>query len=879
MEESLKKRQEEFLSHFPGYRWKIFPDQRIKWKITAPNINRTFDEVLELNRQNASSLYFTPNGRFADSNSVWSQCSLQAQKSSKDCWMNAYVLDFNLIKFPDKTMDTLLEYIVNLLAERIIIKWRYIVKTQKWYHVYFILNHEQRDVIFTAYWYWQLDIVKHMAEMLWADASTKVTNNIWALFRVPYSMYWDLTEAKYVEIVKFQNEYVNVEEVDALRTYIQQYDNMSKAEKRAFQWSNWAKYRNFSNTDIKTVVSKINSLHWWVIKDPKYSDRNSLINRIWDNLYEHPMWRPYQVAWCVNHWDEVATRDMLHKDFWIKELRAKDWSWNIIKVIEWNGYVISFFETSVQLKSFEANNKWDIVEKTKTIFRNNIEVRWKWTTNSTKMWEWDSEKKIYIFMVNWEEKIVQQIPNKRAFNQQYPELFFYGDDNDLWLFFHGLNNCEEIDVINIYERSWYYDDICILWDRCIVWFLWDNKVMLGTNEFDLCNDALQISASEYLERFKECYLDEFSIPVFLSALALAGMNLWNMLEVNPAMLIAGKTGCWKSTVAALLKRMLGYWPTVREMALPGITPQPLKQTASDNAILFLEELTNRVGPTTEELLRNIVNRDKAARGWLEWNTWWAFRSPLWVNWERTFKDESLNNRFCSFIMSPAYWREWATSKINELQKYTAYLDIYNTYINSQDLLADLVLEYKNKLLEKGYPARACDVWCYIFVVNDIFNFKYSFDQLCKYVDVHLSNTGLKETKSFDSILSFERFITVNVINKKINMTVLDTRKPDENWIDRPRLIFNLLFIDDTIYQTHRWALNSTIAEINRKYWQTLFEVDDWGIIWYMCDSRTTGWKHVWEANQFMADMFWRVVSVLPWNITANNHSLIKIDRA
>ena len=50
------------------------------------------------------------------------------------------------------------------------------------------------------------------------------------------------------------------------------------------------------------------------------------------------------------------------------------------------------------------------------------------------------------------------------------------------------------------------------------------------------------------------------------------------------------------------------------MALPGITPQPLKQTASDNAILFLEELTNRVGPTTEELLRNIVNRDKAARG-------------------------------------------------------------------------------------------------------------------------------------------------------------------------------------------------------------------------------------------------------------------------
>ena len=143
-------------------------------------------------------------------------------------------------------------------------------------------------------------------------------------------------------------------------------------------------------------------------------------------------------------------------------------------------------------------------------------------------------------------------------------------------------------------------------------------------------------------------------------------------------------------------------------------------------------------------------------------------------------------------MSPSYWKEWASWKLNELQRYTAYLDIYNTYVNSQDLLADLVVKYKTLLMDKGYPARACDVWCYIFVVNDIFNFKYSSDELCKYVDVHLSNTGLKESKSFDSILSFERFLTVNVINKKINMTVLDYRDEIE-WADRPCLMFNMLF--------------------------------------------------------------------------------------
>ena len=567
MEESYKKRQEEFLSHFPGYWWKIFPDQRAKSWITSPNTNRTFEEVMELNSQSPSWLYFTPNGKFADSNRVWDLCNINNGKACKDEWVYAYVLDFNIIKFPDKTMDTLLPYIKEMLSERLLIKWRYIVRTQKWYHVYFIINHNDRQQAFNSYWYDQLKIVKHIAEQLWADVNSKVTSNIWALFRVPYSVYWKLTECHYIEIVSFQDEYVSLDQIDALRKYLHQYDDMIKAEKRAFQWSNWAKYRNFSNVKMPDIVSKIRSWTDRTIEEPKYSVVNSVVVPIWSDLYEHPMWRPYCYVRCINHWDDVATRDMIQRVFWVREIKPKDWSGNIVKVIEWNWYVISFFETAVQLKKFEANNKWDVVEKTKIIFRNNIEVRWKWNTSSTRMWEWDWEKQIYIFYVNNEEKIIENIPSKRSFNQKYPDLFFYWDDNDLWLFFHWLNNCEEIDNINVYERSWYYDDICILWDRCIVWYLWDDKVMLWDNEFDLANDTEQISAAEYFEKFKECYVEEFSIPVFLSALALAWMNLWNMLEVNPAMLIAWKTWCGKSTVAALLKRMLWYWPSVREMAL------------------------------------------------------------------------------------------------------------------------------------------------------------------------------------------------------------------------------------------------------------------------------------------------------------------------
>jgi len=877
MEESYKKRQEEFLSHFPAYWRKIFPDQHAKSRISTPNKNRTLEECLELNLQNPSSLYFSPNGRFADSNIIWWNCNISSQKACSREWVYAYVLDFNLIKFPDKSMETLLEYIKDILKKRLIIKWRYIVKTMKWYHVYFIINHEDRQKAFETYWYNQLKIVKHMAEMLWADSTTKVTDNVWALFRIPYSVYWNLAEKKYVEIIDFQNEYVNLNEIDNLYNYLQQYEQMNKAEKRAFQWSNWMKFREFSWRPIRDIVSKLWTL--WVMNtdNVEYSELNSVIAPIWSDLFEHPMWRPYELIWCAYHWDEVAARSSLNINFWVREVQAKDWSGKIIKTLEWNWYVISFFEMSVQLKSYVANNKWEIVEKTKIIFRNNIQVKWKWKTTVSRMWETDSERQIFIFYVNNTEKVVENIPSKKEFNKRYPDLFFYWDDNDLWLFFHWLSCCEDIDEINVYERSWYYDNVCILWDRCVVWYLWEDKMMLWDNEFDIANDAIQISASEYLDKFTECYVEEFSIPVLLSAIALAWMNLRDMLEVNPAMLIAWKTWCWKSTVAALLKRMLWYAPTVREMALPGITPQPLKQTASDNAILFLEELTNRVWPGTEELLRNIVNRDKAARWWLEGNTWWRFRSPLRVNWERTFKDESLNNRFCSFIMSPAYWKEWATPKLNDLQKYTAYNDIYNTYVNNKEILWDLVFEYKNRLLDEWYPPRACDVWCYIFVVNEIFNFKFPYEELVKYVDLHLSNTWLKEKKWYDNIIAFERFLTVSIINKKINLTIRETEREWSDWKPKPRLMFDMLFIDDLIYQTSRWFLNAAVSEINKKFWDTVFTVDEWWIIWFMCNVRTADFKFLSERDQFMADMFWRIASVLPYNITSNNRSLIHID--
>ena len=58
-----------------------------------------------------------------------------------------------------------------------------------------------------------------------------------------------------------------------------------------------------------------------------------------------------------------------------------------------------------------------------------------------------------------------------------------------------------------------------------------------------------------------------------------------------------------------------------------------------------------VSEKTEEALRNIINRDKGARGIGVDNAYYNFRSPLFLTGERTLKDESLNNRFVVLVMS------------------------------------------------------------------------------------------------------------------------------------------------------------------------------------------------------------------------------------
>lgn len=853
----------DFLYDFPWYRWKLIPDALAKTDIRNAHVNKPFEEAFFLNEQNASALYFTPNGWYDKENIIWKPINL-VNKVNKDWIINSFILDLPSDSFSnvDDVKKTIEKYLN--------IQWRYIVRVPTWYQVYFVLQKWIWDILIRKYWsqlFKMRDLIYRIMNI--SRRPSRMNDVCYLPWSKVISALWKFD----ITLEDTNDSYVTLQQVIALMDFYSKYKLARVAEWLFLKTIDIQDYCKFDNELYYKELEQYITKHYsWEFE----GKLNLPAPKIWDDIYKIPLRTSlYSYLWCLVEWADWAIRNILKDTFWLWEWALVQLSWDIHQLFAWDWYEIRMMDKMVQLVCQDVNNKWEIHTKVKILFRNNIKVTWKWKTSVAKMWEWDDSINVFIFECKWVEYIVKQFTTKKEFNKQFPSLFFYWNDDDLWLFFHALSEDNSIPDINIYVRSWYYDDICILWDRCIVWDIDNNRILLWNNAFSLVEDEIrQVSIQEYFDKFKSCYNEEFSVPVFMSAIALAWMNLRWMLEVNPAMLIAWKTGCWKSTVAALLKRMLWYWYSVREMALPWVTPQPLKQTAWDNAILFLEELTKKVWTSTEELLRNIVNRDKAARGMLDWNVWFEFRSPIWVNWERTFKDESLNNRFCAFIMSQAYWKQDAQPIINELMWMTAYQEIYETYVNNRDLVETLVFKYREVLSWYWYQGRTCDVWNYILVVNELFWLGYSVDELVWYIDKHLHNIWIWIKKEVDYVLQFERFLAVNMINWKISLTLQDLYKQGENWKE-PRLIFNILFVDDAIYQTSRWTLNSFISEVNWMFDVDLFDIDETGITWYMLDKKANG-KYTRDCDEYIHDMFVRIIGLLPSKVTSWNSSLMRL---
>ena len=75
------------------------------------------------------------------------------------------------------------------------------------------------------------------------------------------------------------------------------------------------------------------------------------------------------------------------------------------------------------------------------------------------------------------------------------------------------------------------------------------------------------------------------------------------------------------------------------------SPQPLKQAATDNFILHLDEFTGTIHPDKESIIRDTINKAKSSRGLQNGsNVDYVYRAGLVVDGERLPQSASVVNR-------------------------------------------------------------------------------------------------------------------------------------------------------------------------------------------------------------------------------------------
>lgn len=837
--------QEHFITKFDNPVFKVYQDwtQKKQKQCKQNNIFVSIEEWLALNNEYPSSFLFTPNGRYGLSNTKWERVTTAKPSQT---YISAIIAKWEWeIKDVDCSM---------------------IISSWETYYYLWILNPKDRKVLYSNYW----DNLLELPTSLVDDIDTV---GIWEFLPYPWSYVWQGISKVEVKIVKDTwkvFDYLDVQRRYLLRT---QREEVARDIKMLLSKNTTVGYYNkILKLNIEEVI---NSTSWdvscedWVIyykgkEVPWYEiEWNRVVYNGCESAYDTPIWNPYEFLYFFYKGNRSLVFTHLARKF---DLFMWEWGkslWKVCQIFSEFQYSIFIYEKWIVISEEKTLKDWTVYEKEKILFRWEIEILWKGYVKQSSMWESDKQR-AYIISVNWEEGMVIPKSNKRDHNKTYKDgLFFYWDDDQLWLFYEALNNDKSIKEIDVYELSWYYKDKVILWGSVVYWELGWDKIMTQ-HTFPNASDLEQITVKEYFEKYREIYNDSLAIPSFLQALALAWMNLWQGFNTYPALLLSGKTGSGKTAMQRILKAMIWYWASARSLSLPGITPQPLKQAASDYSVLFLEELTQKVSPYTEELVRNVVNRDIAARGALEKNIEFNLRAPVFCVGERSFKDESLNNRFVICVTSRKQWKEWGKQDVNTITRFTACDDIYKTYLEKQDVVCDIARRYALDLVDQWVDSRSADTYSYIFAINDIFELGIKNDYLKKIVLSNIKESWFDKPVELWSRDYINKFIIRYVGKRDCAVNAYDTN--DGNWFTYH---FECTLFSDENFQTERVILSSTLLDLNTELWVDRFKLTDtWFIVSYPAMNNLG--KFVNENSQIINDNLSKILDKIP------NNSSVKI---
>lgn len=825
---------QDFLRHFGSPLVLLLPDVEGVNSFSGWTKHNTSNVLADINKTDPYWMFFTPNGNYWSLQKEGIKISRSKDRPGEAPRYNAVVVDVDLKSSSYNTMEELYAHIEQVMYDYSMGP-TFIVQSWGGYHLYWLIKEEDRQAVHDLYGDKVFSIGKKLATFFdWWDSNCQATKIINGLIRVPGSKHRKTSNPIDVFI-----KYAHLEDqvtISMVEKYLKSLWELDKVETvthdaKVITWAkNFTEIKNIPMPEIFAKLEKYPRTYMWMQQTFKIVDGTKIAIIDWDNKLIHTSWYRYRPAKnCINcfsdedhpiderpqwevrpflhhyfHKNNNQVKNFLATEFGVDfENHATDAVETVIQTFNGGDYFIEITDKRVTIhKTVQRWNK--TIDVHDDIFKKSFEIVGKsWVKFHPNGTETDDLQMVYVMRINEELKILYRLPTKKRFNEKYSwYLWFYGEDNDLGLFYESMDKTA-IPEVQVTILNGMYDD-CVILGGKVIYGSNEKRFITPTFEFET-KQSEDISLQEFYKKLCEIYTEEIALPIFLQTIAMAWMNVREWTTVYPAILLTWRTGSGKSSIAEIMKNMLWYAINDRKIALPQITPQPLKIMATDSSILFCDELTANVNERVEESVRNIINRDKWGRWMWAENAHYNFRAPLFFTGERTFKDESLNNRMVAVVISEKYRVEWWYDKIPDIKDYCCIKAIYEWYRNYKWDINGLQKYRADRIVKSGIKPRNADVWSYIFVVNEIFDLWYSEDRLVELAKAHLETMGFWNEERVTDEWELQMYLSKMIFQRQVQCV-------QETYKDKK--IYRFIFMDDTIYQKARASFIMLINSLN-----------------------------------------------------------------
>lgn len=789
--------------------------------------------LLKINEQQWYGLFFTPNWNLWRVNTPWDWA--KALHSKKDCeeYVSSLYVDIDMKDTNYGSLDKLMKATLEtIFTDKIPVQ--YITKSWWWLHLYTFVKESERYSVWETIGSKITEVQENFAKIFeWWCMNSHSINKLMRLpfskywRTIPnkditlYKVNWTTTNIELEQVTTPEqivlNESLCISEENVMN-FIGNTAEIKTTKNRGAEYIWDIGSAQINAIPISDIIDKLKAypriyknksyeftLKWtrislkidWQTYIPdgyKFNKEKNYVHNF--SLYEHPSeerprWPAFVFLYNYFNKDITSLNNFLTKEYEISLSKWWEDGENYICLPTETGYIYFtdkwvFYSKSVFNKKAKTYEDMQI-----KLFDMPIYIKGIIKTSYDLFWETEDENIFYILHSPKKELelLLEYCTDRKAFNKKYGKkwLIFLGSEFDLIDLYNAINKAAESNVIKTYDLRYlngYYPDYFIKWEEVYDRYgniadVSDTDIILKTQAIPHTNDNRPVSLQEFWEKLLKVFsprLTMLSLTTFIALLLghkfRVPMLKWYKQQVlMPWLFLSGITKSGKTTLLTVLKNGAEITLDARKYSITGTSAQPLKQAATDDFILHIEEFTWMIWDAKETILRDIMNKAKTWRWMADGNNvFYIFRSSLILDGEHMPRSESVANRCIVIPMFDSNKDKIGTEKsLSDMISVSYLKDFISTaYEYKQDDVLSIFKSVETALKKNGIWDRNLLLYSFLLTTNRMFNI-FNEDELIKQmlINMALHNTIDKENNVLGNLLS------ELIIKNKINPTLTE----------------------------------------------------------------------------------------------------------